>query len=182
VALDGLPGLAPGERLPGRWYEESLRPLAPTARVVARFASGAPAAVESSFGAGRSLLVGSYVSAGYVSEPSDAARRFYAGLLDWASVTRPVATSGDPVEVRLLESGSSHLVFVFNHAAAPASASVRLRLSLAGRSVSDLASAAPLAVTKTADGFEWRETLGPRDVRVLVVGEPRAAPRPSAAR
>ena len=182
VALDGLPGLAPGERLPGRWYEESLRPLSDTARVVARFASGAPAAVESSFGAGRSLLLGSYVSAGYMSEPSEATRRFYAGLVDWASVNRRVTTSGDPLEVRLLESGSAHLVFVFNHAAAPASATVRLRLPLAGRSMSDLASAAPVAVTPTSDGFEWRETLGPRDVRVLVVGESNVAPRSPAVR
>jgi beta-galactosidase len=170
VALAGLPGLAAGERLPGRWYEESLAPTAPAARVVARFASGAPAAVESAFGAGRSLLLGSYVSAAYVSEPSDAARGFYAGLLDWASVSRPVSATGDAVEVRLLESGASHLVFVFNHAAAPATADVRLRLPLAGRAVHDLATGEAVTVTPSADGFEWRATIGPRDVRVVVVG------------
>ncbi|HEX9188310.1 MAG TPA: beta-galactosidase, partial [Vicinamibacteria bacterium] len=52
-AEEGLPGLRPGDVLPGRWYEESLEPLSPGARVVARFASGAPAAVVSVFGRGK---------------------------------------------------------------------------------------------------------------------------------
>ena len=38
LAGEGLPGLKPGDVLPGRWYEESLEPLTPGARVVARFA------------------------------------------------------------------------------------------------------------------------------------------------
>ena len=36
--------------------------------MVARFASGAPAAVASSFGRGKALMLGSYVSAGFVSD------------------------------------------------------------------------------------------------------------------
>jgi len=171
VAAEGMPGLAPGDRLPGRWYEESLEPTASGARVLARFASGAPAAVASGFGKGKALMLGSYVSAGFVSEPAETTRRFYEGLLDWAGATRPVATAGDAFEVRLLASGTSHLVFVFNHAAAPAEATIRLRLPLDGRSVHDLASGAALRVTPTGDGFQWRESLPARDVRVLVVGE-----------
>ena len=31
-AEEGLPGLKPGEVLPGRWYEESLEPIRPRAR------------------------------------------------------------------------------------------------------------------------------------------------------
>jgi beta-galactosidase len=165
----GLPGLAPGETLPGRWYEEALEPTSAGARVVARFASGAPAAVASSFGRGQTLMLGSYVSAGYVSQPDESARRFFEGLLEWAGVSRPVSVAGDPLEVRLLESGHEHVVFVFNHAATPANATVRLRVPLAGRSVHDLASGAAVGVSASGDGFEWRETLPARDVRVLHV-------------
>jgi beta-galactosidase len=168
-AGEGLPGLAPGEVLPGRWYEESLEPTAPGARVLARFASGAPSAVASSYGKGKTLMLGSYVSAGYVSQPEETTRRFYAGLLDWAGARRPVVASGDPVEVRLLESGREHLVFVFNHAARPASAALTLRLPLAGRAVVDLASGEAVKVTGTPDGFEWQATLEARDVRVLLL-------------
>ncbi len=177
VAAEGMPGLAPGEKLPGRWYEESLEPTGSGARVVARFASGAPAAVASSFGKGKALMLGSYVSAGFVSEPADSSRRFYEGLVDWSGASRLVTTTGDPLEVRLLASGSSHLAFVFNHAAQQASATVRVRLALGGRTARDLATGAAVSVAPTADGFEWRESLPAREVRVLVIGDDQAARR-----
>jgi beta-galactosidase len=167
-AEDGLPGLKAGDLLAGRWYEESLEP-APGARVVARFGSGAPAAVASTFGKGKTLVLGSYVSAGYISQPEEAGRRFFEGVLDWAGVRRPVAVSGDPLEVRVLESGREHVAFAFNHAATPATAAVTVRIPLAGRSVVDLASGEPLPVTPASDGFQWRGTIPPRDVRVLRV-------------
>jgi beta-galactosidase len=166
---DGLPGLRPGEALPGRWYEETLEPTAPGARVVARFAGGGAAAVTSTFGRGRTLMLGSYVAAAHVSRPDEAGRRFFAGLLDWAGVERVVAVSGDPVEVRLLESGREHLAFVFNHAMTPATTTVTLRLPLAGRRVEDLATGARVDVAPSAGGFAWRGTIAPRDVRVLRV-------------
>ncbi len=165
-AEDGLPGLKPGDVLRGRWYEESLAP-APAARVVARFGSGAPAAVVSTFGKGKALMLGSYVSAGYVSQPGETGRRFFEGILDWAGVRRPVSVSGDPVEVRLLESGREHLAFVFNHAATPATTAVTVRVPLAGRTVVDLASGQALPIGPAPDGFEWRATIPPLDVRVL---------------
>jgi beta-galactosidase len=166
VADGGLPGLKEGDVLPGRWYEESLEPAA-AARVVARFRGGAPAAVSSSFGKGKTLMLGSYVSAAYVSQPEEAGRRFFEGLLDWAGVRRPVAVSGDAVEVRRLESGREHLVFVFNHAATTAATAVTVRLPLEGRTVRDLGSGEVVGARATPDGFEWRATIPPRDVRVL---------------
>jgi hypothetical protein len=123
----------------------------------------------STFGKGKALMLGSYVSAGYVSQPEDATRRFFDGLLDWAGVRRPVAVSGDPVEVRLLESGREHLAFVFNHGATPVTTAVTLRVPLAGRVVEEIARGEAAAVQPTADGFEWRGTIPPRDVRVLRV-------------
>jgi beta-galactosidase len=167
LAGEGLPGLKPGERLAGRWYEESLEPTAPGARVVARFASGAPAAVASSFGKGKALMLGSYVSAAYASQPDEAGRRFFAGLLDWAGVTRPVGVSGDPVEVRLLESGREQLAFVFNHAATPVTTSLTLRVPLESRVVEEIAEGEAVDAKPTADGLAWRGSIPPRDVRVL---------------
>jgi hypothetical protein len=112
-------------------------------------------------------MLGSYVSAGYVSQPGETGRRFFEGVLDWAGVRRPVAVSGDPLEVRLLESGREHLAFVFNHAAKPATATVAIRTPLAGRTVVDLASGQAVPVAAAPDGFEWRATIPPLDVRVL---------------
>jgi beta-galactosidase len=166
---EGLPGLRAGDSLAGRWYEEALEPASPAARVVARFASGAPAAVASAFGKGRTLMLGSYVSAAYVTRPDDAGRRFFSGLLEWAGVERPVAVSGDTVEVRLLASSDDHLVFILNHAPSPASATVSLRLPLDGRAVHDLVTGERVAVAATPQGIEWKGTLRARDVKVLHV-------------
>ncbi len=167
LAGEGMPGLKPGEVLPGRWYEESLEPSGPGARVVARFARGAPAAVVSTFGSGKTLVLGSYVSAAYVSQPEASGRRFFDGLLDWAGVSRAVAVSGDPVEVRLVESGREHVAFVFNHAATPAATSVALHVPLDGRLVEEIATGEPVEAKPTASGLVWRGTIPPRDVRVL---------------
>jgi hypothetical protein len=82
-------------------------------------------------------------------------------------VRRPLAVSGDPVEVRLLESGREHLAFVFNHAAIPATMALTLRLPLRGRTVNDLGSGEAVAVAPAIGGFEWKATIPPRDVRVL---------------
>jgi hypothetical protein len=80
-----------------------------------------------------------------------------------------VAVSGDPVEVRLLESGAEDLAFVFNHAATPARTSVALRVSLDGRVVEEISGGEAAAVESSADGFAWEATIPPRDVRVLRV-------------
>jgi len=110
-----LEWLATGDRIPGRWFEETLEPMGERARVVARFANGDAAAVESVFGKGKTLMLGSYVSAAYENAPSRETERFYAGLLDWAGVKLPVTATGGKIEARILESGSERLVFVFNH-------------------------------------------------------------------
>jgi hypothetical protein len=46
---------------------------------------------------------------------------------------------------------------------------VAVRLPIGARAVHDLADGLTVPVTRTDSGFEWRERLGPRDVRVLVV-------------
>jgi beta-galactosidase len=166
-AEGGLPGLRDGEVVAGRWYEETLEPTSPAAHVVARFGSGAPAAVASTFGKGRTLILGSYVSAGYVTRPEETTRRFYDGLLDWAGVSRPVAVEGDPVEVRLVESGGERLVFIFNHSDAPAASTVTLPPPDGAVRTTDLVTDEDVEMRSSAAGLEWQGTLPARDVRVL---------------
>jgi hypothetical protein len=88
--------MKPGDVLPARWYEESLEPLSPDARVVAGFDPNRPAAVMSHYGKGKTLMLGSFVSAAYQSMPSPATERFYAALLDWAGVVRTVEAGPKP--------------------------------------------------------------------------------------
>ena len=145
-ATDEIPGMKSGDRMPGRLFEETLEPVLPSGRVVARFASGAPAAVIGSFGRGKTLTLGSYLSAAYESGPDATLQRFFAGILEWAGVERPSEVTGAEAEVRLLESGAERLVFVFNHQAKPADVTVALRLPEANYKASDLATGQPVTL------------------------------------
>lgn len=98
--------------IPARWYKETLDPTRGTVR--ARFEDGAVAAVESAFGQGKTLLVGSYPSAAYHSTPTPEAAAWFASLLTWSGVTPPLTVEGN-AEARWLESGRERLLFLFNH-------------------------------------------------------------------
>jgi hypothetical protein len=162
-----VPGLAPGEILPAKWYEETLAPLRPEARVAARFESGDAAAVLSTYGRGRTLMLGSYLSAAYAARPSEAVARFYSGLLDWAGVARPVKVEGGAAEVRWLESGRDRLIFVFNHEARPLDVSVSLRVPDASWAGHDLVADASLPVAVREGAAVIASRLEPGGVRVV---------------
>ncbi len=126
---EDFPGLRKGERLAGRLYEETLEPTRADARVAARLAGGAPAAVLSTHGKGKTLALGSYLAVAYEEKPTPEVQRFFAGLLDWAGVERPVEVAGGEAEVRWLESGRDRIVFVLNHQEREADLAVRLRMA-----------------------------------------------------
>ncbi|MDX2151404.1 MAG: beta-galactosidase [Bryobacteraceae bacterium] len=110
-----LPGLPPGATLAGRWFAETLEPLHGNTEVAGEFENGKPAAVISRYGQGRTLLVGSYLSAAYQAGPSEAGQQFFTGLLAWAGVENRVPVRSGDVEVRLLEAGQDLVLFVLNH-------------------------------------------------------------------
>ncbi len=167
---DDVPGVAAGDVLPGRWYEETLEPTATTGRVVARFADGGAAAVMSTYGKGRTLLLGSFVSAAYQSTPTPAVERFYLGLLRWAGVEVPVETSGGPFEVRLLEAGAETMVVVLNHGNTTARGTVTVRGRASASRASDIVSGAPIALRASDDRVTFDVEVGGADARVVRLG------------
>ena len=144
-----------GVRIPGRWFKEVLEPRAEGARVVAKFDDGSPAAVEFAHGSGKTLMLGTYVSAAYVTEPKPAAAKFFAWLLEWAGVGIPGGPTG-PVEVRQLEAGEGRLVFLFNHSGEAATVVLKTDAKQAMR---DLESGSEIKVME--------DVMPPRSVRVL---------------
>lgn len=168
-----LPGVAPGDTLPARWHKETLEPIGPAARVVAQFEDGAAAAVMSTFGKGKTLMLGSYVSAAAQSAPTAEAERFFAGLLEWAGVTLPVRVTGAPVEARHLESGADAVLFVFNHGKARAQADVWVRRGAGDYTGRDVVDGAPVALVKSGDGVSVSLELGAGGVRVLRIAPGR---------
>ncbi len=164
-----IPGFAPGSRLPARWYKEVLEPLSTDARVVAEFEDGQAAAIMSRFGKGRTLMLGSYVSAAFQSNPMPETQRFYESLLAWAGVELPIAVSGAAFEARHLESGSDALLFVFNHEPRQAAAEVSLRRQPGSYTVTDLTDGSAVPSSQTAGGLTIKVELPGGGVRTLRV-------------
>ena len=164
-----IAGVRPGDVLPARWYEESLEPVGPAARVVARFENGEPAAVLSTNGRGKSLMLGSYVSAAYQSRPDQTVRRFYSALLAWAGVSAPVSVEGAEAEVRILESGPERIVFIFNHQKSPIEPAVSYRTgsSQVRYSATDLIAGRPAPLERGEGVTLIRGRIGSGEVRVL---------------
>ncbi len=162
-----LPGLAAGSVLPARWYKETLEPLSASARRVARFEDGATAAVMSTYGKGRTLMLGSYVSAAAQSTPSVEAERFFAGLLEWAGVTLPIQVTGAPIEARHLESGNDALLFLFNHGKDVARSTVRLRRDVGAYVAVDVTDGRPIAIESAGGSVVIGIELQPAAVQVL---------------
>ena len=164
-----LPGFAPGTSLPARWYKETLEPAGPGARVVAQFEDGSPAAVMSTHGKGRTLMLGSYVSASAQSTPTAESERFFSALVDWASVTLPVRVTGAPIEARHLDSGRDALLFLFNHARQPAQSRVWLARAGGEFAVRDVVEDRSVGSAREEGGVTVAVNLAPGAVQVLQI-------------
>ena len=165
-----LPGLEPGTVLPARWYKETLEPLTPEARIVARFDDGRPAAVMSAYGKGRTLMLGSYVAAAAQSTPTPEAGRFFAGVLAWAGVSEPLRVTGDPLEARVLESGNDRLLFLFNHGRGDARSRLRLAAGAGEHAATDVVNGREVGLQRDGDGLVLDLELPPAGVQVLRIG------------
>ena len=132
-----------------------------------RFEDGSAAAVMSTYGKGRTLMLGSYVSAAYQSTPSAAVERFYGGLLEWAGVTLPVTVAGAPLEVRHLESGDDAVLVLLNHHSQSAVADVSLRRPTGDYSGEDIINAQPVTVERRGESVAVRVEVAPANVVVL---------------
>jgi len=162
-------GMKPGDELAARWYEETLMPLRPQAQIVAEFPDGGAAAVLSTYGKGKTLMLGSYVGAAYETLREPATARFYNALLDWAAVDRPVVieTATESIEVRWLETGGDALIFAFNHQAKTQEVNMSLHLTDSQYRGTDIVTGQPVTVTRQNDRIAMRSQIAPHDVWVV---------------
>jgi beta-galactosidase len=112
----------------GMSFAEHFEPVDPSARVVARFRDGAPAAFERAAGKGRAIILGTFAGERNAVEPV-AMHPLGDLLIEWAGVARPALESSGFVELRRLHAPAGELVLLFNHAAA--ASRVRLEIPLA---------------------------------------------------
>lgn len=160
----------------GEGFEEDLEPL-PGARVLARFATGAAAITSHSFGKGRAVLVGSFAALAYqrlaeagAPEARQIARMFLT-LAQEAGVPRLVDASGpgsSAVELRRLLGENYQFVFIFNHAAAEADATISFPLEgMIPAAATDLSTGAPVPLEFAHGKAIVRRKLAPKEPWVL---------------
>lgn len=116
-----LAGLKAGDLLKGSLYSQSVKPLeGSSVQVLAKTEQGQPAIVNSVYGKGEAMLVGSYLGMANFPDVNPANDRFFINLIRWAGIKRPFTTSLDgrtsaQVEVRLQENRNGQLLFIINH-------------------------------------------------------------------
>jgi beta-galactosidase len=79
-----------------------------------QYANGHIAAVEHSFGSGKTLLVGTFPGGSYYRTHTAGTREFFAGLLPWAGIRQQVQSSDSAVKARLHKGGGGTYVWVIN--------------------------------------------------------------------
>ncbi len=169
-----LPGLKSGDTIEGAAFQEDLQPLA-TASVLAKFPDGQPAIVENSFGRGKAILAGSFIGLAYQQKQDAATGKFLVSLASAAGVTTQIRVSGpgtSELEVRQLVSENEQFIFVFNHAASAASATISLRMPWGVKSARDLISDEKLTspeIQASANGEETvlQKALAPKAILVV---------------
>ncbi|HEX6544922.1 MAG TPA: beta-galactosidase [Bryobacteraceae bacterium] len=164
---DDLRGMKRGDELPARWFEETLEPIGPNAHVMAEFPSGGAAAIFSQYGKGKTLMLGSYVAAAFETQREPATARFYASLLDWAGVERPIVTRRGNPEVRYLESGDARLAFIFNHGDKPQDVDISIPVSGSNYRATDLVSSSDVAIDYQSGRVSLRKQLRANETWVV---------------
>jgi len=101
-----------GSKINGRYFLQEYSTVG--GRIVGTFDNGAVAAVENNFGKGKTLLIGTFPSAGYYRHHSPGTMEFFAGLLEWGGVAQRVHSSDPAIKARLHEGSGGKYLWVLN--------------------------------------------------------------------
>jgi len=81
---------------------------------VGRYGNGHIAAVEHTFGSGKTLLIGTFPGGSYYRNHSPGTREFFAGLLAWGGIRQQVQSSDPAVIARLHKGPGGTYLWVVN--------------------------------------------------------------------
>src|SRR6202050_4950566 len=101
-----------GKEIAGQYFLQEYKTAG--GQAVGQYANGHIAAVESTFGKGRTLLIGSFPGGGYFRSHAPSTREFFAGLLAWAGVQQQVQSSDPEVKARIHQGTGGTYVWVVN--------------------------------------------------------------------
>jgi beta-galactosidase len=137
-----------GNQVSGRYFLQEY--IAEGGTVAGTFENGSAAAVENSFGKGKTLLIGSYPGAGYFKHHSPETKQFFSGLLDWADVNQKVISSDGDIKARLHKGDGGTYLWVLN----PSRDSRQVTISLTDKTelkkANDLWAGTPISIDKNS--------------------------------
>jgi beta-galactosidase len=165
----GLPGLEAEEPVDAASFEEDLLPLG-HAQVLARFADGKIAMVRGRYGRGMAILIGSFPALSYQRNHNPSTQKLFLALARLTGVTRDVRVSGpgtSEIEVRRLTSDHEQFVFIFNHAASAADATIVLDLPWKPKSALDLLNGQSVPFRTSAAATVLHENMSPDAIWVV---------------
>jgi beta-galactosidase len=161
--LDSLTLNVRGSRIHGRYFLQAYSVSGGTP--AGNYADGRVAAVEHSFGKGRTLLIGSFPGGGYYLHHTADEKAFFAGLTEWAKITPQVHVQSPGVsaaaQARLHTGPQGNYLYVVNAERQPRKIAVTLLKPY--RSGEDIWDGQKVAV----DGKTVTVTVADRDAAVI---------------
>lgn len=154
-----------GAKFSGMSFEEELQPIEnSSAKAIATFSDGTPAAFENTYGEGSVIILGSF--AGEPNQVYPIPNHPLADLLTaWAGVSRPQLTSSSFVELRRMHSDRGELVFLFNHGSQAAHVNCELPLVHPAARIARIAGAG--AAPASGREFNFVGELAPESVNAF---------------
>ena len=113
-----------GSKIYGRYFRQDYDLQG--GKAAGQYSNGNIAAVENSFGQGKTLLIGSFPGAGYYLHHAAATKELFAGFLKAAGLTQQVAIDDATVQARLHEGAGGTILWVTNPTRAAKKVTLRL--------------------------------------------------------
>ena len=133
---------------------------------VGHYSNGAIAAVEHTFGQGRTLLMGSFPGAGYYLHHAAATKDLFANLLTMAGVAPQVTIDDSSVQARLHQGAGGTYLWVTNSTRDGRNVKVQLATAVANyKSGEDIWGKQSV----TIDGRQVAVSVGGRDAAVIAL-------------
>ena len=126
--LDKLTLKVQGHEIFGRYFLQEYE--AKGGQVAGQYANGHAAAVEHTFGKGKTLLIGTFPGGGYYLHHSPGGKAFFAGLLKWAGIEPQLQTNNNQFQARLHAGAGGNYLWITN----PTRAEGKVTVSLNGKS------------------------------------------------
>lgn len=154
------------ETIPAAVFQERFEVLDPSAKAVATFDDGTPAAYQRAHGKGSVIVFGAF--AGLINETKPLVMNPLGAILaEWAGLAAPQLKWTEPVEVRQMLSPQGRMVFLFNHGDNPSPVEFSAILNKPAGKVREITTGQTLRTAGT--DLRIQVQLPPRSVRVYRV-------------